>query len=176
MNPTINQKQLDDILNRRLVRILQEKKRNLPPVISKSKANYFTIFADQYFLLAFVSDAAESQRIKIISEKGYHPFPGLIADKASMPAAFSFKNRRNVFLMGNSVENMCSLSLGEDSTVILCDHKQSINTAEFGVYSYVVQLAYIVSFGKEINHGNMYDFLEDSIAYSIKKWFSSDEE
>lgn len=166
-----SQERLNDILNRRFVRIHQKIKQELPFVLSKEKLEYSMIFAKQYFLLAFLNED-EKLRIQKMSEKGYYPFPGLIAEEASSPSAFRLEGSKYNFIVKNTVNNMFSLSLGEDSTVILCEHTQSINTAELGKHTYIVPLAYIISFGKEINHGNMYDFLEDLIAYSVDKWVS----
>ncbi|MCK4731662.1 MAG: hypothetical protein KAT65_04305 [Methanophagales archaeon] len=174
MNKLEDQGRLKNIIEKRLLRVPSEIKKFFPPVLSKPGVSFFTFSTDTYLILAFI-DEVEKKRIEKLIKKGYHPFPGLIADDTSTPVAFRFKKSRNVFLERCTVENMFSLSLGGDSTVILCNHLQSINTFELGVYRYVVQLAYIISFGSEINRDNLYDFVEDLIAYSFKQWRSSDD-
>lgn len=39
---------------------------------------------------------------------------------------------------------------------------------------YVVELAYIISFGDEINQANYLDFVDGLIAYSINEWRLAD--
>jgi len=169
---TIDQNRLIEIVKKRLLRVPEEIKKFLPPILSKPGVDLFTFLTDTYFILAFV-DAAEKEKLKNLVKKGHHPFPGLIKpENVSMSAAFRLERARNTFIAGCTVEDMFSFSLGKDSTIILLDHKQSW-PEETGVYIYVIDLAYIVSFGDEINRDNLYDFLEDLIAYSFKEWRSS---
>jgi hypothetical protein len=80
---------------------------------------------------------------------------------------------RNLILKANTVTNTYSLLLGIDSTIILQNHKQKINTQELGAYEYVVDLAFIVARGSEINLANQYDYLDGLIVYAIKTWGDS---
>jgi hypothetical protein len=79
-----------------------------------------------------------------------------------------------VVLQGNFVENLYSISLGPDSTIVLLDHTQTIITKELGQYKYKIDLAYIISFGNEITPTTVYGYVEDVIAYSISSWRQKD--
>lgn len=170
---SIDLNRLRNLVKNRLLLVPEEIRRFLPPVLSKPKVGLFTYPTDTYFILAFV-DAVERERIQKLTEKGYHPFPGLIKPHTgnSVSVAFKLANSRNVLIQANTVKNLFSFSLGKDCTLILRDHKQSINTKELGIYEYTINLAYIISFGDEINSDNLYDYVEDLIAYSFKQWRS----
>jgi hypothetical protein len=174
MNTSENQDLVKNIVEKRLIRVPPEIKKSFPPVLSKPGVSSSIFSTDIYLILAF-TDENERRRIDKLLGKGYHPFPGLITDDPSMKAAFRIEESKNVYIEKCTVKNMFSLSLGVDSTIALCNHSQTINTSELGVYKYVVQLAYIISFGNEINRDNLHDFVEDIIAYSIKQWRSDDD-
>jgi hypothetical protein len=174
MNTVVDHERLKDIIEKHLLGAPNEAKRCFVPVIRNPDVSWFAFSTDNYFMLTFI-DAAGKKRIDDLFKMSYHPFPGLIAEDDSMPAAFRFEKSLNAFLKGYSVsQDMFSLSLGEDSTVILCNHTQAVETLELSGYEYLVELAYVISFGKEINSENMYGFIEDLIIYSIKQWTSND--
>ena len=166
----IDQARLKDIVKKRLFQVPPEMKRRLPPILNKPDVTFYAIFTDTYFILDFV-DSTEKERIQKLMEKGRDPFPALIKpDNISAPTSFRFERSKNIVIGSCVVKNAFSFSLGKDCTLILYDHKISIQTEESGVYEYVINLAYIVSFGDEINIDNYYDFVEDLIAYSLKHW------
>lgn len=174
MNTVVDHERLKDIIEKHLLGAPNEAKVSFVPVLRNPDVSWFTFSTDKYFMLTFI-DAAGKKRIDELLKISHHPFPGLIAEKDSVPAAFHFEKSLNAFLKGYSVPpDMFSLSLGEDSTVILCNHTQAVKTLELGEYEYAVELAYVISFGKEINSKSMYDFIENSIIYSIKQWISND--
>lgn len=161
---------LKEIVEKRLIKIPIEIKKLFPNILLKSGVSYYELETNDYLLLVF-NDEDERQRIDELSKMGYHPFPGLIAEgSSSMPAAFKFEKSRNIYLRGSSVQYMYSLDLGKDSSIILCEHEQIIRTPELSDYRYVVDLAYLISFGEEINPVNKYDFIDELITYSIKQW------
>jgi len=174
MNTVVDLERLKGIIEKHLLGVQNEAKKCFVPVLRNPDVSWFTFSTDKYFMLTFM-DAAGKRRIDELFKISYHPFPGLIVEDDKMPAAFRFEKSLNEFLKGYYVsQDMFSLSLGEDSTVILCNHTQAVETLELGEYQYSVELAYVISFGKEINIENMYDFIEDSIMYSIKQWASND--
>jgi len=174
MNTVVDHERLKDIIEKHLLGAPNEAKMSFVPVLRNPDVSWFTFSTDKYFMLTFI-DAAGKKRIDELLKISHHPFPGLIAENDSAPTAFHFEKSLNAFLKGYFVsQDMFSLSLGEDSTVILCNHTQAVETLELGEYQYVVELAYVISFGKEINTENMYDFIENSIMYSIKQWTSND--
>jgi hypothetical protein len=167
--------QLKEIVEKRLIKAPQEAKRKFPPVLQGYQVNWTFADTERFFLLIFF-DMAGFKRMKELSNKGYHPFPGLINEKDDpAPSAFRFEKSRNTFISGCSVENAYTLSLGKDSTVIICNHHQSLTTPELGHYQYTVDLAYIISYGDEINRGNLLEYLDSLITYSIHEWRYKDD-
>lgn len=167
---TIDGKRLNSLVGRLLFGP-PEIKQYLPSVLSKP-AHTFAFLTSTYFILAFLQKK-EKERIEELIGKRQHPFPGLIKpEDTSGPCAFRIDNARNNLFSHNKVQNMYSFCLGKNCTIILHDHKQSINTKEYGIYEYTIDLAYLISFGEEINVDNFYDYLEDLIAYSLKQWRS----
>jgi tetratricopeptide (TPR) repeat protein len=162
--------QLKEIIEKRLLKAPQEAKKSFPSVLQSSQVNWTFSDTERFFLLIFF-DMAGLKRMKELSNKGYHPFPGFINEKDDpTPSAFRFEKSRNTFIKSCSVENSYALSLGKDSTVIICDLHQSLTTPELGHYQYIVDLAYIISYGDEINRGNLLEHLDSLIAYSIYEW------
>lgn len=176
MSTAIDHGRLKDIIEKNLMGIPNETKKSFAPFLSKPDISWFTFSTDRYFMLTFI-DTAGKQRIDELIQISVHPFPGLIAESDSMPAAFRFEKTLNAYVFGQVVPpNRFSLSLGEDSTVILCNHTQAVESSDLNQYQYVIDLAYIISFGKIINPENIYDFIEDAIKYSIKQWIPDDRE
>lgn len=124
-------------------------------------------------MFAILSDA-EMLRITTLLGSGINPFPGLITANSS-GAAFGLDKSRNVSIENCKVENMVSIALGKDCSIMVSNHLQSINTIELGQYQYTVELAYIISFGEEINRANMYEFLADLVSYSVTQWRSKND-
>jgi hypothetical protein len=176
MNLFKGKERLDKILNKRLIKVSPNIKKLFPAVLSTKKVSYFPFLTEKYFLLDFI-DSEEKRRIEQLTRRGFHPFPGLIKENETIPigTAFRLENSRNTYIDNCNVNNIFSLSLGQDTTSILSNHTQSIQTDELGIYKYILKLAYIVSFGLQINRGNMLDFIEDLIAYSIDHWVSINE-
>jgi len=119
-------------------------------------------------------DESDEERTKKLQQRGSDPFPGLIADSPSAKSAFRFNNSRYIQLSRNRVEDMYSLSLVKDSTLILRDHAVSIDTKELGRYEYTIKLAYLAFYGDEIDPSNVADVLDDLIASSVERWMSAE--
>ncbi len=169
----IFKERLDNIINNRLFKVSPDIKRLFPPVLLATRVSPFQLITEKYFLLDFM-DLEEELRIENLTSRGFTPFPGLIKEDESIPigVAFKLENARNTFINNCTVNNLFSLSLGQDSTVILSNHTQINNIESLGPYKYILKLVYIVSFGLQINRGNILDFIEDLIAYSINHWVS----
>lgn len=159
-------KQIFDIL----FQVSQDEMTNFPQVLRGKKVSWLPLLTADYLMLALFSPK-EMERAKGLVGKGLNPFPGLISNHAG-GTAIRLDKSRQVLIQDCKVENMPSISLGSDCTIVLCGHTQMINTIELGFLAYQVELAYIISFGDEINRANMYDFLADLVAYSVSEWRS----
>ena len=163
--------QLVEIVNRRLQHVPSQLAHILPQIIFNGE--YSTYLARTHFILYFADERA-FQRIQELIDQGLHPFPCLIVTEnmdPSTPVALSFENSRNVMLESFSAEGSHSFFLGKDSTLVVCNHRQFCRI-DSRVLNYVIELAYIISFGSEINQFNYLHFLDDLIAYSLKQWKS----
>ncbi|MCJ7632007.1 hypothetical protein MUP77_06390 [Candidatus Bathyarchaeota archaeon] len=142
---------------------------SFPLSLSRPEDSFFSFSTNSYYVLALVNQD-ERKRIDNLMRRSFHPFPGLIKpDDVIAGTAFKVENARNMLIERCAVKNMFTLSLGKDCTVIITQHTQSINTSELGQYEYTIILAYIVSFGDEININNFHDYLRDTISYSLNK-------
>jgi len=105
-----------------------------------------------------------------MQSKRYKPFPALIKpNDVPGSSAFRFEKSKNVYIEQNRVKNAYALSLGKDCSIVLRDFFQRTTTKNT-FYEYFVHLAYIVSFGDEINSENYYDYIDDLIAFSVFHW------
>ena len=167
--PNINQEKLINIINR-LISVPKEIRNILPEILSKPEINIMNILTNDYYLLIFL-DNEGWERVSRYREKKTSPFPGLINnEKKVFPSAITFNKSKNLVFEGNQISNLFSFSLGKDSTLILKNHKQYSDNSSLGIYNYIIDLAYLITFGDEITIYNFYDYLGDLIAYSIKTW------
>jgi len=163
-------KDIHKIISEKLIDVPDSVKEKFPSVLKQDKLSWLSYKDEGYIILAFLGED-EEKRIKKLSKKNYHPFPGLVNNKRETPSAFRFENSFNIYIEGNTVKNAYTLSLGENCTIALVDHNQIINVKEFGgEYSFVVNLAYIISYGSEINKYNYDQYLREIISYSINQW------
>jgi len=162
-----------EIVEKYFLRIAPEVRSSIPPLFSRPGISFFSFQTNLYYILSLVNQD-DKKRIENLTNKSYHPFPGLIKpDNVVSGVAFDLTRARNVLIERCAVKNMFTLSLGKDCTIIVSEHTQSINTNELGPYEYTISLAYIVSFGDEINIDNFHNYLEDVISYSFKQWRKS---
>jgi len=169
MDRQIDQQRVNTIIEKRLLQVPQQVKSFFPLVLRQRGLTRVMLPTNTYLMMAFISHA-ENKRIMKLRRMAGHPFPGLITSDPSQKAAFRIQNSRFTLIKDCTVKNMYAISLGTDSTIILENHTQSINSAELGPYKYLVELAYIVSFGPDITPTNIYDHINDLIAYSIGQW------
>jgi len=168
MATQIDQARINEIVGRRILPIARAKEISFPKLLAGNRFSWVTKSTRNYLLLVFASDS-EMERIKGLRSRGMDPFPGLLTEREGS-AAFRIDSAKNMHLQGNSVQNLFSISLGSDSTIVIENHAQRINVTELGPYEYRVELAYIASFGEEINQTTIYSYLEDVIAYSVNSW------
>ncbi|MCJ7508281.1 MAG: hypothetical protein MUO85_06065 [candidate division Zixibacteria bacterium] len=161
-----------DIVERRLTKVDVETKNAFPSVLKLPSVHWVSLGNDALLSLLFITDD-DLGRIKSYQTQNFEPFPGLFTTDSTLPAAFGFSKSRFGVVRGCSVTNSISFSVGKDTTFIVLDHTQSIETKELGVINYKLPLGYFVSFGDEITPDNAYENLEELIVYSIKVWRES---
>lgn len=171
MDTNINPDKIKEIIEQRFTQAPAIIKKSFPDVLQNSPISWITLSPPDYLMVVFLNPGYEN-RIKEYTSKRYDPFPGLITLE-NKGAAFRVDKSRNMLIQSCTVNNSYALSLGSDSTIILSNHKQSIKTQELGQVDYDIPLAYIVSYGDEINKATIYDYFDGLIAYSINIWRGS---
>ena len=164
----VEQARIKSIIKERLVTAPTEAKAVFPDVLKRQRVPWASISEAEYLMVIFLNEEDE-RRINECITKKINPFLGLVTT-GSQGAAFRIEKSRNMTIKSSSVTDSFALSLGPDSTIILEDFRQSINTKEFGRISYTVSLAYIISYGDEINKATIYDYFDGLVAYSISIW------
>ncbi len=165
----IDNQKIEQIIHNRIKVVPKDIKRSFPIVIREKQQHWIAFNNENYFFLAFVSHERLREIISL-KDRSLDPFPGLITTDAKTGAAIKVSNSRNVILKDNTVENSYSFSLGNDATLIIENHTQIIKTKEIGTYKFIVDLAFIVARGNEINDANQYEYLDGLISYAINKW------
>lgn len=165
---TVEQERIASIVEKRLVRAPNEAKEAFPAVLKQERVSWATIFEPQYFMVVFLTPE-EEKRVNEFVAKRLNPFPGLVTT-GSEGAAFRVEKSRYMTIKSCQVSNSFALSLGPDSTILIQDHSQSVNTQDVGLISYKIPLAYILSYGEEINEATFYEYFEGLVAYSTNMW------
>jgi hypothetical protein len=163
----VDRKRILSIVGRRLEQASPRVKKVFPSILRESPRVFVRTEAD-YLMVAFLT-ASEDVRVKRCLEKRIEPFPGLIGRRGE-PAAFGLEGARQVCLDHNDVSNVFAVSLGEDSSVWLEDHGQSVPTQDGTGMSFRVSLAYILSYGKLIKPSTIYKDFDDLLSHSILEW------
>jgi len=172
MDPDFDAKKINEIIEKRLSRISPSLKQHFPAILQKEKISWATISEIEYLTIVFLTSEDEN-RINDYISKRLNPFPGLITTRKES-AAFRVEKARYMLLNSCSVNNSYTFSLGNDSTIILENHTQSLDTQKFGTIQYRVPLAYIISYGDEINKATVYEYFEGLVAYSTNMWREAD--
>jgi len=165
----LDNKKLRSIIEKRLFAPLCEINKLFPPPLCEPQFSVITIHTEDYFILCFV-DPDEKKRIDDLMDKNYYPFPGLICTEAPPISPIILENARNVIFHSCTAYFEPSFILKKDSTVILINYKQHVNTVEMGEYHYNIKLAYLISFGNELTFDNIYETIDELLAYSVKQW------
>ncbi|MCP4610455.1 MAG: hypothetical protein GY845_17240 [Planctomycetes bacterium] len=165
----INHKKIEKLIEYRIIEVPRNIKRAFPKVIKK-QVRWVSFAIDQVLVLIFL-DSKDMQRIQEYQRKGYDLFPGFITTEQSKEVAIRLtKNARNNIFKDCDVSGMYSFLVDKDTTFIVQDHSQVIETNELGKINYRVPLAYVVSSGENALEQNVYESLDELIAYSIKVW------
>jgi hypothetical protein len=167
-NIPIEQSRIKSTIEKRLIQAPPDIQAVFPPVLRQGRALSAIISEPEYLMVAFLTVEQEKQFGKCISRKT-NPFPGLITTGRERAAC---RVEKAICATARScvITNCFSFSLGADSTIILEDHHQIIETDTIGTVSYTVPLAYIVSYGDDIDQITVYEYLENLVAYSINMW------
>ncbi|MCK4819397.1 hypothetical protein KA005_26730 [bacterium] len=169
MKPTeIYIEKLNSVIKKRLTGAPPDAKSSFPKILKEKLVSWAFISESKYFLVVFLN-AAEQSRIADFIKKNLNPFPGLITT-GNEGAAFKVENSRYLVVKSNNVSNSFAFSLGPDSTILLEDHRQGIKTKDFGQVDYLIPLAYILSYGDEINETTLPEYFEGLVAHSINLW------
>jgi len=168
MDVNMNPAKIKEIIEKRIAHAPEKIKKSFPDVLQRRPLSWVTISPPEYLMVVFLNPGDEN-RIKEYTSKRFDPFPGLIT-LGNQGSAFRVEKSRYMIIQSCSVENAYALSVGNDSTIIIVNHKQTIKTQELGQVEYHIPLAYIVSYGDEINKATVYEYFEGLIAYSINMW------
>jgi len=161
------------IINKRLVKIPKKLKEPFPSILKQEQLSWATISEKDFLMVIFIS-ADDKERISKNIKDNLNPFVGLITTE-KVGAAFRVENSRYMYVNNCSVNNSYAISLGPDSTIILENHKQSILLENIGNVSYTIPLAYIISYGNEIDHASIFEYLDGLVAYSTNQWRGTNE-
>ncbi|ENK2265442.1 hypothetical protein ACSTHF_19770 [Vibrio parahaemolyticus] len=164
----LDKEQIEKVLHQRLLYGPNKLRKYLHSLVGDDYGIYH--IKTKYLLGVFILSKDELSRVNDYESKNYIPFPALYSTRDNVSAAFRLEKSRNIYLKSNNVKNSIALSLGQDCTVILEDHHQSVTTREIGHVEYNIGLGYLITFGTEIDEFSAYDYLDDLIAYSIKSW------
>jgi hypothetical protein len=165
--PTESQK-IRSIIEKHLVRVSADIKAAFPPVLRQSRVLSAVVSQPEYLIVAFLT-AEEEKRLSQCLSRETDPFAGLITTGPEK-AAFRVEKATYATVRSCTVVNSFSLSLGPDSTILLEDHHQIIETIDIDTVSYTVPLAYVISYGDNINGTTVYRYLEGLVVYSTNMW------
>lgn len=157
------------IIEKRLIQAGQDVKAAFPPVLRQDRVMSAIISEPEYLMIVFLTEEEEKRFRECVSRQ-IDPFVGLITTGPEK-AAFRAEKARYVTVRSCAVtNNSFSFSLGPDSTILLEDHYQTIETEEVGKVSYKVSLAFIMSYGDEIKRGLVHEYFDGLLTYSTNIW------
>ncbi len=169
MKFVLNKQSIDNVIERRLVAVDPAIRIAFPPVLKQPTIYWWSFGDDSLLALLFLTEA-DIHRVNNFTERHWSPFPALFTTSATESAAFRLEKFRFQVLQSCRVKGSNSFSVGADCTFVVVDHAVEVSTAEAGLVSYTVPLGYCVSFGVEITADNVYENLDQLIAYSVKTW------
>ena len=77
------------------------------------------------------------------------------------------RTKKNCIIERCFIVNSYALSLGKNSSIVLVDHKQGINTKELGALEYKIDLGFIITFPDDVTPFDLKDAFDDLISYYI---------
>jgi hypothetical protein len=156
------------IIEKRFIRARPAVKATFPPVLRQGRVLSAIISEPEYLVIAFLT-AEEEKRFRECLSRQIDPLAGLITTGPEK-AACRAEKVRYATLRSCTVANSFGISLGPDSTIILEDHHQIIDTADAGTVSYTVPLAYIISYGNDIERETAHECFNGLVDYSMNMW------
>lgn len=151
-----------------LIELLKTNDIKLPNDLLNKELDWRIIVNKNYFIFS-ISSSKELQRIDDLVSRGLDPFPGLIC-QGEISSSIKLDKSKNANISNSQFNNIYVFNLGKDCTITMSNNTQTINTLELGEYSYVIELAYVISFGDEIIRSTVYEYLKELINNSIKSW------
>jgi len=170
MFPQPQRNEIDHIIRTRLLQSPADVKSHFPPILHNPDLAWGVLMTSQFFLLTFLTKEV-GESLSESTNKGYGPYPGLITIEKERKASFDLAGRNNFFI-DCKIKNLYSFRINPDTTAIIQNHHQILNTRELGTVKYVVDLSYLLSFGEEITLDNYISYLDGLIVYSIEYWRS----
>jgi hypothetical protein len=158
--------EIQNIVDSRIFKAAHSIKKYFPKSISGGTGFYVNFGNEKLHVIIFLDD---SERIPLNErlQNKYDPFPGLLTTEEKVGAAFRFENSKNCIIEQCTVSNSYALSLGKNSSIILVDHSQEINTQELGVLKYKIDLGFIITFPDDSSPFDLKDAFDDLISYYI---------
>lgn len=167
-NTLVEPEKMKSIIERRLVHVGPDIKAVFPPVLRQNRIRSAVILQPKYAMIVFLAEEEEKRcRERILKQS--EPFPGLIT---TGPEKAACRIEKAVCASARSctITDSFGFSLGPDSTLFLEDHHQLFMTSDMDVISYTVPLAYIASYGNDIDYTTVYKYFDSLVAYSINMW------
>jgi len=167
----LNRKGIRSIIEKRLIQAPSDIRAAFPPVLRQDSVLSMIVSDPDYLIIVFLT-AEEAKRLTEGDLCEIEPLAGLVTTGRD-EAIFRVEKARYATARSCTVVNSYGFSLGPDCTLLLEDHHQVIETDDAGTISYTVPLAYILSYGDDINSSSVYEHLEGLIAYSTNLWMES---
>jgi hypothetical protein len=140
------------------------------PAVLRTKPLHWLSFGDENLFGVLFLNPGDIDRVKTFQAKGWDPFPALFSTGAAIPAAFRLERSRMGWVDSITVKNAVAFSVGPDSTFVVVNHTQELDTPHLGRITYKLPLGYFISFGTEITTEGAYQALDELVAYSVKTW------
>ena len=137
-----------------------------PKSISSGSGFYLSFGNEKLHAIIFL-DRSEKNSLDARLKNQYDPFPGLLTTEEGIGAAFRFENSKNCIIESCTVKNSYTLSLGKNSSIVLVDHNQEINTKELGALKYKIDLGFVITFPDDSTPFDLKDAFDDLISYYI---------
>ena len=162
----ISNQEIHNIVNSRIFKAADSVKKHFPQSISSGSGFYLSFGNEKLHAIIFL-DRSEKKSLDDRLKKQYDPFPGLLTTEEGIGAAFRFENSKNCIIESCAVTNSYALSLGKNSSIVLVNHNQEINTKELGALKYKIDLGFIITFPDDTTPFDLKDAFDDLISYYI---------
>jgi hypothetical protein len=163
---TISHQEIHDIVNNRIFKAADSVKKHFPESIQSGSGFYISFGNEKLHSIIFL-DRSEEISLDERLKNQYDPFPGLLTTEEGIGAVFRLENSKNCIIERCFIVNSYALSLGKNSSIVLVDHKQGINTNELGALEYKIDLGFIITFPDDVTPFDLKDAFDDLISYYI---------